>query len=163
MWLDVASDGYEYYFKFLCLETQATSNLRVNDLEENDVEIGTNYFMDRYCGVRVLSFFINPSHINLILFVHRGALEPETEPALDIKTSTSIRFNNGSLPAETEEPRRCHGEIQEILGNIRGLMHNANYSDTPLQAYIVLMNDAHQVRTTTWNGWKWAFCSFLSA
>lgn len=79
---------------------------------------------------------------------HRGTLEPETEPELEIKTSTSIRFNNGSLTAETEETKQCSGEIEEILGNIRGLMHNANYTDTPLQAYIVLMNDAHQVRTT---------------
>ncbi|KAL5284448.1 XPNPEP1.2 family protein [Megaselia abdita] len=77
----------------------------------------------------------------LILWIAivEGALEQ------DIKTSTAIIFNKGGLASETKARRQpCIGEIGDILENIRSLMHNANYSDTPLQAYIVLMNDAHQ-------------------
>lgn len=66
---------------------------------------------------------------------------------MDLKTSTSIRFNNERrVIAKTEDKEPCSGEIEYILGNIRVLMHHSNYTDTPLQAYIVLMNDAHQVR-----------------
>lgn len=80
---------------------------------------------------------------------NRGALEPETESGQDITTPTAIRLNRGGLTtSDTQERQPCMGEIEDILGSIRSLMHNANYSDTPLQAYIVLMNDAHQVSTT---------------
>lgn len=90
------------------------------------------------CFHRV-SAFIHQINLIIFLFSYRGTLEAGT----NFGTWSAIGYNN----VEPQAENGCIGEIGDILGNIRLLMENSNYSGTPLQAYIVLMNDAHQVRT----------------